>query len=798
MRYYIAFVILTIIFNTNLIFSQDTLKTYYENYKSLPDSLNIHLNNLDSTKDSIINISTSDDTNKFSPNINVTVEVKKIPNIEIDVDGELNEKIWYSLEKYGNFSEVNPGDNIKPEVETEFMMFYNDDYLYIGFICYENDIKKLRKTLTKRDNAFSDDYVGIIFDTYSEGKNAYEIFANPYGIQGDGIWSSNGNEDMNFDLIWYSGAKIYTDKWTVEIAIPFKSIKFPKEKDWHFHIIRNRPRENRYQYSFVKINRNDPTLFTSYAILKNIKNVKAGKNIEIIPYLVGSQKGVISDYDNADSEFKNEKIKINSGFNFKYSFTSNLIGEFTINPDFSQVEADAAVINVNNTYAIFYPEKRPFFNEGANIFSNLFRTVYTRSINNPLFAVKLTGNIDKSEIGFISAYDKKTPFIVPYKESSDFLITDRKSLSNIIRYKYSPFNNDSYFGFTLTDREVNKEGDKFWNPDGYNRVFSIDGNYRFLQNYTVKFQFLKSFTKEITDTNYSRGIIFGKNNYTGKFDGESFNGSAASISFQRSGEHYNFEVEYSMKSPEMRMDNGFNTNNDYHSFETGQSYLFYIDKDFLKRIEPSIRLSLSLDYQGNLREQFAIAGLWFLFKNQIQFYVGGLLLNNEKFSGKFLTDARRMWLELNVNAFKWFTGGFNIEIGRFIIRNNNPSVGFGLENSLWITLKPLDNITSSIDYNYFELSKSYAGEKLYAGYILRNTTNYQIIKDISLRFILEYNSFADGFYINPLITYQPNPFTIFYLGFTSQYDNLKDSYGINKYTLTDRQFFLKLQYLFRL
>lgn len=453
---------------------------------------------------------------------------------------------------------------------------------------------------------------------------------------------------------------------------------------------------------------------------------------------------------------------------------------------------------MNNTYAIFYPEKRPFFNEGANIFSNLFRTVYTRSINNPLFAVKLTGKIDRSEIGFISAYDKKTPFIIPYKESSDFLVSGRKSLSNIIRYKYSPFKDDSYFGFTVTDREVNKEGDKFWNPDGYNRVFSIDGNYRFLQNYTLKFQFLKSFTKEITDTNYSREIIFGNNNYTGKFGGESFNGSAAFINFERSGEHHNFEVEYSMKSPEMRMDNGFNTNNDYHSFETGQSYLIYIDKDFLKRIEPSIRLSLSLDYQGNLREQFAIAGLWFLFKNQIQLYLGGLIINNEKFGGKFLTDARRMWINFNTNSFNWITGGFNIEIGRFIIRNNNPSVGFGLGNSLWITLKPLDNITSSIDYNYFELSKSYAGEKLYAGYILRNTINYQIIKDISLRLILEYNSFADGFYLNPLITYQPNPFTIFYLGFTSQYDNLKNSNGINKYTLTDRQFFLKLQYLFRL
>ncbi|MCX7833344.1 MAG: carbohydrate binding family 9 domain-containing protein [Ignavibacteria bacterium] len=796
MKYNIFFILVLIFFN-DLIFSQDSLENNSENYQLTFDSLYFDFNSSNFTRDTIVSELVFVDTNDFHPNINITIEIKKIANAEFNIDGELNEGIWHTLNKYKNFCEVSPGDNTKPEVETEFMITYDEDYLYIGFVCYENNMKKLRKTLTKRDNAFSDDFIGIIFDTYSEGKNAYELFVNPYGVQGDGMWLSNGNEDMNFDLIWYSDAKIYSDKWTAEIAIPFKSIKFPQGKDWHFHVIRNRPRENRYQYSFIKINRNDPTLFTNYATLKGISNVKAGKNIELIPYILGSQKGSKSDFNNVDSEFENEKIKINTGFNLKYSFTSNLIGEFTLNPDFSQVEADASVINMNNTYAIFYTEKRPFFNEGANIFKSFFRTVYTRSINNPLFAIKLTGKVNKSEIGFISAYDKKTPFIVPYKESSDFLVTDRKSFSNIFRYKYSPFNDDSYFGITITDREVNKEGNKFWNPEGYNRVFSFDGSYRFLENYTVGFQFIKSFTKEIYDTNYASELIFGNDKHTGKFDGEYFNGLAAIVNFQRTGEHYNFDLEYSMRSPEVRMDNGFNSNNDFHSFETGQSYVFYVDKDFLKRIEPSLRLSVSLDYGGNLREQFAIASVWFLFKNQLQLYLGNLLVNNEEFKGRFLTDVRRMWINFNANTFVWLDGGFNLEIGRFIIRNDNPSVGFGIRNSLWVNFKPLDNLVFSINHNYFELSESYKGTKLFAGYILRNSTNYQILKDISFRFIIEYNSFANRIYINPLLTYQPNPFTIFYLGFASQYDNLNDMNGFSKYTLSDRQFFLKMQYLFK-
>ncbi len=794
-KIYILFIVFLI---SKIIFAQDFILSDEINFNSVSDTVSLSKENSSLSDDSLGKNFILLDFNDSNDTVNSILEIEKILNQEINIDGELKETVWSKLKKYRNFYEVSPGNNTTPEVETEFMMFYDSDNFYIGFICYEKDIKKLRKTLTKRDNAFSDDFIGIIFDTYSEGKNAYELFVNPYGVQGDGMWMSNGNEDMNFDLIWYSGAKIYDDKWTVEIAIPFKSIKFPSDslRDWHFHIIRNRPRENRYQYSFVKINRNSPTLFTDYAVIKGINDVNVGKNIEILPYLLGSQKGTIIDFNNANSEFRNEKIKINAGFNFKYNFTSNLIGEFTLNPDFSQVEADAGVINVNNPFAIFYPEKRPFFNEGANIFNNLFNTVYTRSINNPLFAIKLTGRINKSEIGYISAYDKKTPFIVPFTESSDFLVTNRKSFSNILRYKYSLFDDDSYIGFTITDREVNKEGDEFWDPEGFNRVFSLDGSYRFLQNYTLKFQVLKSYTKEIIDTNYNREIIFG-NIYSGKFNGESFNGTGTIINIQRNAEHYSFEFEYSMKSPELRMDNGFNSNNDYHTFETGQSYLFYVDKDFLKRIETSLRASLSLDYSGNLREQFAIAGFWFLLKNQIQIYLGNLFINNERFGGKFLTDAKRIWLNFNANTFDWLTGGFFIEAGRYIIRDENPSVGFGFRNELWFNFKPINNLKLSVDYNYFQLSKSYKGEILHSGYILRNSINYQMIKDISLRFIFEYNSFSDGFYFNPLITYQPNPFTIFYLGFTNQYDNLNDLLGATKYTLTDRQFFLKMQYLFR-
>jgi len=743
-----------------------------------------------------------DDTAKvdFVPNTDTKVIAVRIDNADITIDGELNEKEWQSLKKYGNFCEVNPGDRVKPAVQTDVLIFYDDKNIYIGFIIYENDIKTLRKTLCKRDNIWANDYVGMMLDTYGESKNAYEIFVNPYGIQGDGMWTSPGNEDMNFDLIWYSDAKINSDKWTVEISIPFKSIKFPNKnvQDWHFHFWRNRPRDNRYQYSFVPFDRNIATLFSKYGELTGIQNIKGGKNLEIIPYLAGTQSGQISDYSNANSDFVNEKIKGNFGFNIKYGLTSTLTSEFAYNPDFSQVEADPGVINVNSPYAIFYPEKRPFFNEGSSIFSNLFTTVYTRTVNNPLLALKLTGKVDKNEIGFISAYDKKTPFIIPFSESSDYLLTDRRSLSNILRYKRSVFTEDSYIGLTITDREVNKEGTKFWNPEGYNRVFSLDGSYRFLESYNFRLQIFKSFTKEIDDPNYESELVFGDKNHTGKFDGESYNGTGMYFNFSRSAEHYNFDVTYANASPEARLDNGFMSTNDYHQFLTWQGYVMYIDKDFLKRIQPSVQGGIKLDYNGRLKEQWAMAGIWFMLKNQIQTNINFLFWNNEDFGGVYNQNARRVSLNVNANTFNWLTGGFYVSAGKYIIRFNSIGVGNGVQSEVWVNIKPIDRIVTSFDHNYFELSNPEGTEKLFAGYILRNTTNIQIFKDISLRFIAEYNSFSSSFYINPLVTYQPNPFTIFYAGFTNQYEDIQNPQQNNyRYTLSDRQFFLKMQYLFQ-
>jgi hypothetical protein len=742
----------------------------------------------------------------FTPNENPEVTVAKIPNEKIIIDGELNEEEWKNAPKITNFCEVDPGDNVKPPVNTEVLICYDEDNLYFGFICYEDNVNKIRKTLTRRDAMYNDDFADVLIDTYGEGKQAYEFVVNPLGIQGDLLWTNPGNEDDSYDAVWYSEAKINKDNWTAEFAIPFKSIRFPDKtvNNWKIHVIRNRPRENRRQFSWVAISRDAPTLFTKTGTLKGIENVKSGKNLEILPSIVSFQSGNISDFSNANSKFINDKINGDFGLNIKYGISSTLTADVTYNPDFSQIEADAGIINVNNPYAYFYTEKRPFFIEGANIFSTAFNVVYTRTINNPLIASKLTGKMGKFDVGYLVAYDRKTPFIIPFEYNSDYLNTDRKSLSNILRMKYT-IKDETYLGFILTDREVNKPGNAFLDVDGYNRVFGLDGNFKLGENYFLDFQMLYYASKEITESSYNRTGTFNNGKYTKTLDGETFSGFGTHFKLLRSAKHLNFELAYNDASPEARRDNGYISYNNYRAISLWSGYMFYPETDFLKRIQLSSYGLVRHTYDGKIRELFFQPEIYVRLKHQLSASAGFYIVNNEKYNDVYLKGVRRMFLNFNASTFSFLRGGFYATAGKYIIRTQNPFVGYGGEFDFWFTITPLENLILSPEYIYFELSKNYGGEKLFTGYILRNTLNYQMFKDFSVRIITEYNSADKYLYVNPLVSYRPNPFTIFYFGFTHRYDNLNllpsdpnYYHNTSEYVLSNRQFFLKCQYLFRL
>ncbi len=724
----------------------------------------------------------------FQPNKNLEIIIPKL-NSGIKIDGILDDTGWLKCGKVGNFVEIEPCDNCKPKVETEALMTYDDNKIYFAFICYDTDMSKLRATLTDRDRMFSDDWVGVFLNTYSDDKQAYELVVNPYGIQGDLIWTPN-DEDESFDMIWQSEAKIQNDKWTVEMAVPFKSMHFPKteEQKWKIHFIRSRPRESREQHSWAPISRDNPSLFSQAGTLKGIKNIKSGKNLEILPYVISSQTGSLTNSSDPNSNFKNEKIKGDVGTGIKYGITSNLTLDFTINPDFSQVESDAGQIDVNTTFALFYPEKRPFFLEGNEIFSTPINVVYTRSINDPLFAGKITGKLGSFSIGYIAAYDEHSPFIIPFEQYSAVLATDKKSVSNILRIKRD-LKGESYVGLIATDREI---------EDAYNRVYGMDANIRFLGNYNLLGQILGYSTKELNDTTlYYDPNTFGKENYTGSFDGEKFSAVGGFIELNRNARHWNFNINYEDAPPEARRDNGFINENNLRRVGFWQGYLIQPNSKLFVQINPQINGGLRYRHQdGEFKEQWLIPQLSIGFKKQIWVYANFLLVNDEKFRGVWHKNVRRGYMEISSNTSKILSGGVWWEGGRFISRSEN-IVGTGKNLGVWSTFKPVSQLVISNNYNYSDLYRPNDGGKIFSGYILRNRTTYQFNRNLFFRLITQYDSFDKRFDVDPLLSYKLNPFTIFYIGSTHDIVDYGSSPTHDRFVETNRQIFVKLQYLWR-
>lgn len=736
------------------------------------------------------NPATDSAKSNFQPNKNLEIIVPKL-NSGIKIDGAVDDDGWIKAARVGNFCEIEPGDNCKPQVETEAFMTYDENKIYFAFICYDTDMSKLRVTLTDRDRMFQDDWVGVMVSTYADDKQAYELYANAYGIQGDLMWTPN-SEDESFDMIWESKSKIYQDKWIMEMAVPFKSLRFPnsEEQKWKVHFIRTRPRESRQQYFWAPVSRDNPSLLSQAGILKGISGIKSGKNLEILPYAISSQARYINNPNDPNSNFKNETIKGDAGVGVKYGITSNLTLDFALNPDFSQVESDADQIDVNTNFALFYPEKRPFFLEGNEIFTTPITVVYTRSINDPLLTGKITGKMGKFSIGYMVGYDEHSPFIVPFEERSAVLSTDKKSVSNILRIKRD-LKGESYVGFIATDREID---------EAYNRVYGFDANLRFLKYYNILGQILGYSTRELNDSAlYYDPKTFGKKNYTGSFDGEKFSAVGGFIELNRNARHWNFNLHYANTPPEARRDNGFLSENNFRRVQFWQGYTMKPNSKFFVEITPQLNGGLRYRHiDGSLKDQWLGQELYVGFKKQISFYGNFFWVNNEKFAGVWHRNVQRGYAEISSSTYKKLTGGIWFELGKFINRDVNENiVGDGHNYGFWSTFKPVSQLVIENSYTYNDLSRQNNGGKIFSGYVLRNKSIYQFNRNLFFRLIAQYNSFGKSFDLDPLLSYKLNPFTIFYIGSTHDIQDYGSSPNYDRFVETNRQIFVKLQYLWR-
>jgi hypothetical protein len=726
----------------------------------------------------------------FEPVFRPTLEIGKATGA-IKIDGSLDDHGWQAAAFVTHFAERSPGDNTEPEVRTKAYITYDDHNLYAAFLCYD-DPKTVRATMCQRDQFNGDDNVALLVDTYGDAAWAYEFFVNPYGIQMDCLWSNVADEDEGVDFIWESAAQVTDSGYQVELAVPFASIRFPNQKTqtWKLNFWRNRPRESRNQYSWAAIDRNEQCWPCQWGTVNGIRDVHPGKGIEVLPTVVAYQSGSLNDVDGQGPHFRNSDPAGELSLGGKYAIASNVTMEATINPDFSQIEADAAQIDVNSTIALFYPERRPFFQEGRDIFRTLFNSFYTRMINDPQLATKFTGRMGRTSLGFLTAYDENTPYMIPLEERT-LIVNSGWSVANVLRGSRA-FGDNSMIGFFFSDRRF--EG------DGSGSIAALDGNIRLSKNYSIDGQFIASHIREPDDTSLTSeigDIGFDNAKHTVAFDGESYYGSAFITRLIRDARAWNFFVDYNQVSPSYRTEVGFDPAMDYRNLTVWSGYYIYPKSSIFDQIVPQAYVARRWNFDGIRKSEDNGISLDGRIKIA-QTYFSLAYFDGYEFWGGVEFD--RLWrVDFHAGSRISDQLGYDVNIQRgcgiaryALVKGNETSM------SLSLILKPVDRLIIEPDIDYSRSTSVDSGEELFEGYITRTRIQYQANRQLSFRLVLQYNDFDQAWDVDPLLTYRVSSFSVLYLGSTYDYANMVvEPDPQSRWKMTSRQFFVKLQYLFR-
>jgi len=483
------------------------------------------------------------------------------------------------------------------------------------------------------------------------------------------------------------------------------------------------------------------------------------KRLELLPY-------VSLELNKASEESPESGGR--TGFLGRYYFSQNCILDFTLVPDFSQIETDAPQIDVNTTFALYYPEKRPFFLEGKSVFKTPFEIFYTRTINDPVVALKFTGGIKDFDIGYVSALDMHTLWVLPFAEKSLTVESDRKSLTNVLRTKKA-FKKGNYTGFLLTERE------EF---DGRNLVSGIDGNLFLPFNFSFNYQGVFSYTREPSDTTLFSG-----------FDGEVFSGYGFSAELVHQNRYFGLRGLYQGLSPGFRADNGFIMYNDFEKRRISGVFFIRPHRYFLETITPGFEFTEDRRFLSRRVGREREVSLKTEFSYNMVVYLN-YRLKDKEYKGVYFEKMRSIY------------GSFSMPLGKYF------SVNMGLRYGDEINYYAIPPELGKVIYPFFEIDFGLGRFSLkgsYNRYILESKEGKRVYDartfSAELRFIFTdylnfrlwgtYSSSTNTVLFSPLLAFEFSPFTVFYLG--ANYNIYKQEENEGKVSCS---IFLSSDYLF--
>lgn len=702
----------------------------------------------------------------------------------IKIDGVLNEPAWEKAVKLNVLYEWLPGDNIPAPVDTDVLVSYDEKKLYVGFRCFDPEPEKIRAHLMDRDatdTLIQDDHVSIMIDTFNDERRAFQFRVNPLGVQADANFSElEGYEDFSWDAIWESAGKITDFGYVVEIAIPFNQLRFAhgdQPQTWGFEADRSYPRNVRHRMSTHVRDRNRNCILCQFDKISGFKNLSSGHNLEFDPTLTLIRTDKREDFPDGDLETGGLDFK--PGITARWGITPNLIFNAALNPDFSQVEADMAQLEVNTRFALRYPEKRPFFLEGADFFLTPLEAVFTRAVFDPLWGLKLTGKLGKNAIGVFAAQDEYNNLLFPSNQGSLSTSLEENVFSGVVRYRRD-VGAGSTVGFLYTGRT----GD-----DYHNHVAGVDGFLRLSRTDTLSFQFLHS------ETDYPETVSEEFNQKTGVFSGNAFR-----TELFHNSRNLIFMFRYFDLDADFRADYGFMPRVDYREVIGYISPVIWgKEGSWFNRLSFEFRGDVVMDQENQLTDQSATMVI--NYTGPLQTTVSPSIVMRKELFNEEMFDVVQPDLYFEIKP----AGGLRIvlysKFGDAIDYTNirlatstlfNPGVEFAVGKHVNINLSHI-----------FE-RLSLEGEKIYLANLLQARLVYNFSTRSFVRAIVQYididrnvdlyhmdiDARTSQFFTQFLFSYKINPQTVLFLGYS---DNHFGMNGIDL-TRTDRTFFLKIGY----
>lgn len=458
----------------------------------------------------------------------------------IRVDGVLEESVWQTAQPIPLPYETNPGYNIPARIETVCRITYDQNHLYYGCHATEPNPASIRSFITDRDNLFSQDNIGFVVDPFNDARRGFVFTVNALGVQMDGIMDPRQNESFStaWDAIWESAGRITEDGYQIEVAIPFKSLRFPETdavQTWGFWFWRNQPRSESIVYLSRKVDNNNSCDICLANLMTGLQGFSPGRNVELIPTVTARRIDRRTVFPDGRLEVGTPDAEL--GLDARWNVTTDLAWNATLNPDFSQVEADVAQLDVNTRFALRFPEKRPFFLEGAEFFQTPLEAVFTRSIADPSFGTKLTGKLGRHTVGALIARDDVTNVLFPGSQQSTSTFLEAPVTTLLGRYRHD-VGKSSTVGVLYTGRE-GEEG-------YYNRVIGADGVFQFGGPFSARLQYLHA------ETQYPEHVATENNQHARAFSGDSFIGE-----LEFSTRNWGVDVEYEDLADDFRADAGF-------------------------------------------------------------------------------------------------------------------------------------------------------------------------------------------------------------------------------------------------